>query len=263
MTGNQFGQVASALLAVATPLLVAVIVQWVARAHARSVGGDLVLPRSFNALTRLTLLTAVPAGVAAALLPAPSPWMFLVGGLGFVITSFSGWRVVGDIDRASLPARELSASSRTASLTPRHAGHFLPWTWRILNYALVLAGIVALFIRAATPLPHRQLLVPMVFAFATTMFVLLYETWIQHVVTGPTVSNDAPGRTMVVRRVFVAEVVLVLTSLGVAHALLDLNWITNGTLAGTLCFIGGGVGIAGCALALASGLTGRRYQTAK
>jgi hypothetical protein len=262
MTGSQLAQLASALLSVATPLLVAAIVLRVARAHAKSVGLDLATPRSFSGLRRVTALTALPAGVAAATLASPSPWMFLVGGLGFAIPAIGGWRVLSDIDRASLPARELSSPSRTATLTPRHANDYLPWTWRVLPYGLTLGGIIAFVIRATTPLPHRQLLVPAVFAFASTMFVLLYETWIQHVATGPAVSEETHDRTRLVRRIFLAETALVITTLGVAHAVLDLNWSTHDTLAATLCLVGGAAGIAGCALALASGLIGRKYQPA-
>lgn len=262
MTGSHLAQLASALLSVATPLLVSAIVLRVARAHATSVGLGLTTPRSFRGLTRVTLLTALPAGVAAATLPAPSPWMFLAGGLGFAIPAIAGWRVLGDIDRASLPARELSSPARTASLTPRHAHDYLPWTWRVLPYGLTLTGIAAFIIRAATPVPGRQLLVPAVFAFASTMFVLLYETWIQQVATGPAVTGETHDRARLIRRIFLVETALVITSLGVAHAVLDLNWSTHDTLAATLCLVGGAAGIGGCALALASGLMGRRYQPA-
>lgn len=262
MTGSHLAQLASALLSVATPLLVSAIVLRVARAQAKSAGLDLATPRSFTRLMRVSLLTALPAGAAAALLPAPSPWMFLVGGIGFAIPAIAGWRVLSDTDRASLPARELSSPSRTASLTPRHAHDYLPWSWRVLPCGLTLTGIAAFIIRAATPLPHRQLLVPAVFAFASMMFVLLYETWIQHVATGPAVSGDTHDRARLVRRIFLVETALVITTLGVAHAVLDLNWTTSDTLAATLCLIGGAAGIAGCALALASGLMGRKYQPA-
>ena len=263
MTGSHLAQLASALLAVATPLLVAAIVLRVARAHAASTGIDLRAPRSFRGLTRITALTALPAGVAAVTLAAPSPWMFLVGGLGFLITAIAGWRVLSDIDHASLPSRELASSSRTASLTPRHAHHYLPWPWRVLPYALTLAGLAAFVIRAAAPLAHRQLLVPVVFAFASPMFVLLYETWIQQVATGPAVDGVTLDRTRLIRRIFAVETALVVTTLSVAHAVLDLNWSTHDFQAAVLCLAGGAVGIAGCALALASGLIGRRYQTAR
>ena len=262
MTGSLLAQLASALLSAGTPLLVAAIVMRVARAHAESFGLSLATPHSFKRLTRITAWTMLPAGVAAATLPAPTPWMFLVGGLGFAITAIPGWRVLADIDRASLPARELASPSRTASLIPRRAHQYLPWRWRVLPYALTLAGIVAFVIRTTRPLAHRQLLVPAVFVFASTMFVLLYETWIQHVATGPAVSGEMYERARLVRRIFAVEIALVVTTLGVAHAVLDLNWSTHDSLAATLCLVGGGVGIAGCALALASGLIGRRYQPA-
>jgi len=261
MTGSLLAQLASALLSVGTPLLVAYIVLRVARAHAASFGLDLATPHSFKRLTRVTVWTTLPAGVAAATLPAPTPWMFLVGGLGFAITAIPGWRVVADIDRASVPARELASPSRTASLTPRRVSHYLPWMWRVLPYGLTLGGIVVFVIRATAPLPHRQLLVPAVFAFASTMFVLLYETWIQQVATGPAVEEETHDRARLVRRIFAVETALVITTIGVAHAVLNLNWSTHDTLAATLCLVGGAAGIAGCALALASGLIGRRYQT--
>jgi hypothetical protein len=263
MTGSHVAQLTSALLAVSTPLLVVSIVLRVARAHVSSGGLDLPTPRSFKSLIRATVLTALPAGVAAATLASPSPWMFLVGGLGFAITAAPGWGVLADIDRASLPARELALPARTASLIPRRAWHCLPWTWRVVPYGLTIAGVAVFIVRAATPLPHRQLLVPVVFAFASTMFVLLYETWIQQISTGPVVNGEALDRRRLARRVFAVEIALVVTTLGVAHAVLDVNWTTNDTWAATLCLIGGAVGIAGCALALASGLTGRRYATVK
>ena len=51
------------------------------------------------------------------------------------------------------------------------------------------------------------------------------------------------------------------TCLGTAHALLNLNWAANGTLGAAIALAGGVVGIAGCALAVASGFVGRRYET--
>ena len=210
----------------------------------------------------MTCLTALPAGATAAILAAPSPWMFLAGGLGFAIPAIPGWRVLADIDRASLPARELVSSSRSASLTPRRAHHYLPWTWRAVPYCLTLAGIVVFILRASIPLAHRQLLVPAVFAFASTMFVLLYETWIQQVATGPVIVGDGRDRSRLIRRIFATELALVVIALGVAHAVLDLNWATDDALGATLCLVGGAAGIAGCALALTSGLTHRRYTLA-
>jgi len=263
MTGPHLVQLASALLATGTPLLVASILLRMARTHAASTGVEMATPRSLMGLVRATWLTALPAGLAAMTLAPPSPWMFVVGSLGFAITSIPGWRVLIDIDRASLPSRELVSPARSASLIPRRAHDYLPYTWRLVPYCLVLGGIVEFINRVAVPNPHRQLLVPVVFVFASTMFVLLYETWIQQVATGPAVDGEAPDRRRLVRRIFAVETALVITTLGVAHAVLDLNWTTQDTLAATLCLVGGAAGIAGCALVLASRVTGRRYQTAQ
>jgi hypothetical protein len=201
----------------------------------------------------------VGSGSVAAWLAAPSPWMFLVGGLAFAVTSVFSLRVLGDIDEASRPAREVVARERTAGLAPRRASQYLPWSSRFVSYAVATVGIVLLLWRATSPLAHRQLLVPFVFAFAASMFVLLYESWIQNVVAGPVVNPDPDRQRTMIRRIFRIELVLVVSMLVVAHAVLDVNWTTNGGRAAWLCFGGGAIGLAGCALALASGLIGRRY----
>ena len=259
MTGEHAAQLGAALLATATPLVVAAIVYRVAQAHAGTLGHRISPPSSFRYLTITTVGVAAVAGVIAALLPAPTPWMLLVGPLAFAIAAIPGLHVLSRIDAASLPAREVTSSSRTARLTPRRASRYLHWSWRVVPYLITGAGIAVLLLRISSPLAHRQLLVPLVFAFAATMFVLLYESWIQNVVAGPVVNDDADRHGLMVRRIFTAELVLVVTALAVAHAVLDLNWTTDGATAAWLCFAGGAVGIAGCALALASGLTGRKY----
>jgi hypothetical protein len=55
----------------------------------------------------------------------------------------------------------------------------------------------------------------------------------------------------------------VVACLGTAHALLNLDRAANGTLGAAITLAGGGVGVAGCALAVASGLVVRRYETAR
>ncbi len=52
----------------------------------------------------------------------------------------------------------------------------------------------------------------------------------------------------------------VVTSLVTAHALLNLNRAANDALAAAISLAGGVVAITGCALAVASGLVGRRYE---
>ena len=262
MTNAHVAQLAAALLSVATPTLVAAIVLRLARSHARAAGHSLPAPMSFSSLVRVTAPVAVAAGAAALALPAPSPWMFAVGGAGFLITAVVGFRVLLDIEHASLPAREVESSARSASLRPRRASEHLPWSWRFVSYGVTAAGLAVFIQRAAVPVAGRQLLVPAVFAFASTMFLLLYETWIHQVATGPTIESGSARVSRFVRRIFAAELVLIVVSLGVAHALLNLDWTTNDTLGAWFCFGGGLVGIAGCALALASGLMTRRYRTA-
>jgi hypothetical protein len=55
-------------------------------------------------------------------------------------------------------------------------------------------------------------------------------------------------------------VLLVVVCLSAAHALLGLDSAANGTLRAAIGVGGGVVAIAGCALALSSGLVGRRYE---
>ena len=260
MTQAHLAQVAAAVLAIGTPALVTAIVFRIARLHAQSTGHVLARPRSFRPLFIVTVALALAGAAAAALLPAPSAWMFAVSGTGFTMASIFGLRALGDVDRISRPTREISAASRVASLVPRRASAYLPWSRRFLAYAIVSVGIAVFAVRAAAPVPHRHMLVPSVFAFAATMFLLLYESWLHAVATGPVVNGDTRRHAVVIRRIFSAELILVTVSLGVAHAVLNLDWTTQDTTGAWLCFAGGIVGIAGCALALASGFMTTRYS---
>ena len=103
--------------------------------------------------------------------------------------------------------------------------------------------------------------IPITFAAATLIFLWLYEVWAHQVITGPIVAGDAGDLRRVVRRIFAVELVLVVTCLAVAHALLNLNWAANATLGAAISLAGSGVAIAGCALAVTSGLVGRRYES--
>jgi hypothetical protein len=102
---------------------------------------------------------------------------------------------------------------------------------------------------------------PIVFAAAALVFLWLYEVWAHQVIIGPIVAGDASHLRRVVRRIFAMELLLVVTCLGTAHALLNLDWAANGTLGAAIALAGGVVAVAGCALAVASGLVGRRYET--
>ncbi len=101
---------------------------------------------------------------------------------------------------------------------------------------------------------------PIVFAAAALIFLWLYEVWVHQTITGPIVAGDEGDLRRVVRRIFAMELLLVVACLATAHALLNLNWAANGTLGAAISFAGGVVAIAGCALAVASELMGRRYE---
>jgi hypothetical protein len=105
--------------------------------------------------------------------------------------------------------------------------------------------------------------VPVVFAAGALIFLWRYEVLAHQVITGPIVDGDARNLRWVVRRIFAVELLLVLVCLGTAHALLGLNAGANATLRAAISLGGSAVAVAGCALALASGLVGRRYETTR
>jgi hypothetical protein len=102
-----------------------------------------------------------------------------------------------------------------------------------------------------------------VFASAALVFLWLNNVWAHQVITGPIVAGDTGNLRRVVRRIFAMELLLVVACLGTAHALLNLDWAAHGTLGAGIALAGGGVAVAGCALAVGSGLVGRRYETAR
>jgi hypothetical protein len=104
---------------------------------------------------------------------------------------------------------------------------------------------------------------PIACAVVALVFLVLYEAWIQGLVTGPAIENSVDSRSARlrwVRLVFVAEAVLVVTFVGLSHALLDLDWRSNAAWGGVLSLIAAALGVVGCALALSSDLVTRRYQ---
>jgi hypothetical protein len=192
--------------------------------------------------------------------------MAAVDGLAFVIVAAAGFVVLGEIDRASQSMREIESSTRVASLTPRRSRSYLPWTIRCLPVTAVAIGLSWLGWRLATPVPHRQLWLPLVFGLGALVFVVLYETWIHSLVTGPVAAVDRAGGShdrSWARWIAAAELVLVIVCMATSHALLDLNWRDHGAAGAAIALIGGVFGVAGCALALASDLNRRRYAQAQ
>ena len=188
--------------------------------------------------------------------------MLLVVGLGFGGAAGVAHRVLGEIDDLTRPARRVNAAERAASLRPRKPGEYLPWSWRLAAAGSGRPRRNRVVVRASSVVSGRRLVMPIVFAAAALVFLWLYEVWAHQVITGPIVAGDAGNLRRVVRRIFAMELLLVVACLGTAHALLNLDWATNGTLGAAISLAGGVVAVAGCALAVASELVGRRYETA-
>ena len=257
MTGLAVTQLAAVLLAVCTPWFVAWIVLRVATARA---GAVTLHVHSMKLLRVMTMGGVIAVSISTVIL-APSLWTLLIASLGFAGPAVVALRVLGEIDDLTRPARQLNSDERVASLRPRKAGEYLPWSWRLTAAGAAVLGATAFVIRASS-VPDRQMLVPSVYAAAAVIFLWLYEVWAHQVITGPVVADDARDLRRVVRRIFAMELLLVVVCLGTAHALLDLNSAADGTFRAAVALGGGTVAIFGCALALASGLVGRRYVTA-
>ena len=170
--------------------------------------------------------------------------------------------MLGEIDELTRPARLVSSAERAASLKPRTPGEYLPWSWRLAAAGTAVLGVTAFVVRASSAGNGRRMMMPIVFAAAALVFLWLYEVWAHQVIIGPVVAGDEGHLRRVVRRIFAMELLLVVACLATAHALLDLDRAVNGTLGAAIALAGGLVAVAGCALAVASELVGRRYETA-
>ena len=255
MRGLAVAQLSAALLAACTPWIVASIALRVATTHA---GAPAPHVHSMKLLRAITVGAAMATSIATVVL-ARSPWMLLIVGLGFGGAAGVALRVLGEIDDLTRPARQVDSAERAASLRPRKAGEYLPWSWRLTAAGTAVLGATAFVVRASSVVSDRTFK-PIMFAAAALIFLWLYEVWTHQVITGPTVAGDEGHLRRVVRRIFAMELLLVVACLGTAHALLNLDWAANGTLGAGIALAGGVVAVAGCALAVASGLVGRRYE---
>jgi hypothetical protein len=258
MRGLAVAQLSAALLAACTPWIVATLALRVATSQA----GALAQPvRSMKRLRAVTV-AAVISALAATVILDPSPWRMLVVGLGFVGAAVVALRVLGEIDDQTRPTRHVNSTDRAASLKPRKPGDYLPWSWRLVAAGTAVLGATAFVVRASSVVSGRPMVIPVAFAGGALVFLWLYEVWAHRVITGPIVEGDTGNLRRIVRRIFAMELLLVVVCLGTAHALLNLDWDANGTLGAAISLVGGVVGVAGCALAVASELVGRRYEIA-
>jgi hypothetical protein len=264
MSNAHIAQLAAALVAAITPWLVVRIAFSVAARHAQSLTMAIARPPAMATLARFTWVAAGVVSILALVLPAPSIWMGVVDLAVFALLAAPGLKALGAIDDVSKLARQAEASVREASLRPRRLRDYLPVTWHGLLLLGQGAGLALFAWRLMLPAPDRRLLVPMAFALGAPVFSWLYEVWMRDLVSGgQVVSGDVElTRRRRIRQVFAAEAALAIVCLGVAHALLNLNWTENAAWGGVLAVAGAVVGVAGCGLAIASDLARRRYETA-
>jgi UDP-N-acetylmuramyl pentapeptide phosphotransferase/UDP-N-acetylglucosamine-1-phosphate transferase len=264
MSSAHIAQLVAALIAAVTPWIVVRIAFAVAAGQARSAQMSISRPRVMTALGWLTIVAAAVVCIVAALLPAPSIWMGVFDLALFAVLAAVGLKALGAIDEISRPAREASASVREASLRPRRLNDYVSVTWHGLLLLGQGAALAVFAWRLLMPVPDRRPWVPVMFALAAPVFTWLYEVWMRDLVSGGHVAGgDVESiRRRRIRLVFAAEAALAIVCLAVGHALLNLNWDQQTGWGTGLSLAGAVVGIAGCALAVASDLARRRYETA-
>lgn len=266
MNSLQVLQMAVACVAAGTPWLVVRVALMVAARHAGHVGAPFSTPRAVRHLNRLTLLVLPVVMAAAFVLTPPSLLMGAIDAAAFAVLSVFGMWALGEIDSASGPARDVAAAERTASLRPRRLSHYLPLSARLVPFIVTALGLLALAWRI-DDVPSDRLLMRFTFILSAPVFLWLYEVWMRNEISGQaSVGDDRiadEGRRRRVRQILFVEIILVAGLTGVGHTLLGLDWIqqsvqvTVGTITGAL------LGVAGCALALSSDVTRRRYREAE
>jgi hypothetical protein len=216
------------------------------------------------ALRRLNIATMIVAAAVAvvAFLVTPPSLIFAAAAL----CAFGGPAVFGiaalqAIDLATHQARVVDTAERVASLQPRELGSHLPFARRLVPYALAAVGLTAFVYQLLQPFEGRRPFVAVGFALGGVVFLLLYEAWMREEVSG---GQAGGGRTAAkldrrVRNIFGMQMALVTASFVAANVLVRLDWTRHPETAVFVALAGGIAGVIGCANALASGLTGRRY----
>lgn len=262
MTTLHRWSIAAALISAATPWFVVRIALAVARWHARGVEVAFPTPPGVARLGALTLVGCAATTGAAFVLAPPSLALGAIELLCFLGLAVPSLRALGDVHEASRPAREVAATTRSASLRPRRLNDHVPLIWRLVPLTITIASLALFAWRLSLPGPDRRLLLPAAFALAAPVFVWLYEVWMREEVSGGSVV-DVPSREASrltkVRFIFAAELTLVLWLTLAGHALFDLDWSAPRRWAGFVVVASAVLGIAGCALAVSSDLARRRY----
>ncbi len=261
MKANQIVQISIALVATITPFMVVLVARTIALKHAQAVQAPFTAPRIISWLGWTTAAILPLVLLIALLLPAPSFTMGLIDLAVFALLAIVGLFALQRIDQASKSARQLTSDIREASLRPRRIRNYLPFAWRLGLFVAAVTGLALFVKRLTVPVAGRQLLVPVAFASAAAVFLWLYETWIKSLVQDGRIADPGSEARLhrLVRKVFAVEVLLVVTFLGLAHALLNSNWATDITWAAAATVGGAFLGLLGCALAVSSNLLQRRY----
>jgi hypothetical protein len=258
-------QTGVALLAAGTPWVVASIV----RRRAMSAGvPNAAAPAVLHAIRRLGVATAaisLPLVMLGLRVTPPSLALALASLAAFAVLAGLGLGSLHALDVATKPARELATAERVASLRPRDVGSLLPAMARLAPYALAALGLGAFVYQFLNPAGDRRLLVPIGFAGAAATFLLLYEAWMREEAGG----GQAEGglRADEVRRrvlsIYRMQLALVFGLLLAANILVGLDWTQHPNTGAFASLTGAFLGVVGCAQALASGYTGKRYQTVR
>jgi hypothetical protein len=257
-----------ALLVVSTPLIVTHVVaaaagQRVARRRPLAVATT----TAFGGLAVWTLS-------ASPLQNSPIAWHAVEFALFVMIAAGLGWPALRQIEDAARAAARASASSgrddsvRTASLTPRRLSDVLPIAAQMMPFAVAITGTIVNASVVLSDLPgDRRPWLALALTACALVFLALYAIWMQEEViaaplAGRDADRDAQDRAERVRRVYAAQVVIVvaLLSVGEIFARVDRSGDHAHVIVTCAGAIGGLVGILGCAYALSSGFTTRLLQ---
>jgi hypothetical protein len=266
MTLPQILQAGIVLLAAATPWLVVAIAHRQARTHVKNSSAALAAARpARRRLAAATIVASLPLAVLALRVTPPSGRLGLATVAAVVVLLSFGMAALRAIDRATAPEREVATPTRVASLQPRRFDAVVPSGGRWRSYGVTILGAFGVIYQALRPAPGQRLLVPIVFALAAVVFLFLYEAWMREEVSGGRAEGAMELDTIRrrVRRIQRLQLLLVTGLLLVANAIVGLDWTTHTSACLLLTLTGAVLGVLGCAHALASGFTTRRYEIAR
>jgi hypothetical protein len=254
-------QLLGAVIAVFTPLLVVLTLNWAA---GRQAGVRVRTP------PRVLIATTILAALLVAVLMFSGTATGSVAGaisLGlFVLLAVIGWPAMGRIEQASLDAlSEARPPLRRASLDPRGVGDVVPRLIRFASPLVIAIGAPLVLLRVLFPAAGQQrLIVPLTFAAAAVVFHVLYGIWIRReaesVLYFESEADDEAWRQerrTRVLRLWRMQLGLVTINLSLALVLLSIDWSTEaGRIAVSAAIVLGGIaGVIGCAIAISSGTT--------